>query len=388
MVTLTASISTVELQHPRSAWQLVTTAVGASATELDAKLQRVSRTLAPLAGIALLTAIVDSGAVSPARPQVATAGPPPSVLKARVVDYEARVASGTATPADLAALGETVVAAERASRNRAARVAACASTWVDRTEECARHLAAAAADDALPWRVRFMAAGARLKAGEPGAASLFERLAATAPIAELVTAIEIIRAMSPRHAIPPLLRMLASSDIRAQAAGCRALGDFDTLEVHTALQQIVEKHPAGTAVWVAATVSRARLGHADARLVMGNAHAYFTGEDLLGAAQALSEAGDSRAEVMLRLVTRQETGLVRLRAALLLSDSAPDVASRVLDSILREPDPQVRADALDLYRERALPLPPSIPRLLLDPAAMVRLRAAELAIAWAHRQAR
>jgi hypothetical protein len=341
------------------------------------------------AGVLFSIALAGIGAIPRAQPQSPPAASPASAtMKARVTEYEARRAAGTATPADLAALGETVVAAERASQDRATRLAACASVWLDGTEECARRLASAAVDDTLSWRVRLVATGARVKAGDRGAGSVFDRLAAAAPVVELMPAVDIIRSLPPRHAIPPLLRMLSSSDARLQAAGCRALGDFDTPEVHTALQQITDTHPAGTPVWVAATVSRARLGYGDARRVMGNAHAYFTGEDLLGAAQALNAAGDSRAEGLVRLVTRTETGLVRLRAALVLSDSAPELAGRALESILRERDPQVRAEALALYSERALPLPASIPRLFLDPAPMVRLRAAEVAIAWARRQPR
>jgi hypothetical protein len=343
--------------------------------------------LASSAGILFFTAVV-VGAISPVQPQSPPAASPMSLMKARVTDYEARRTAGIATPAELAALGETVVTAERASQDRATQVAACASASLDGTEACAGRLASAAAADALPWRVRLMAAGARLKAGESGAASMFDRLAAAAPVDKLMTAVDIIRSVPPRHAIPPLLRMVASSDARLQAAGCRAVGEFDSPEVHAALQEVMGTHAAGTPVWVAATVSRARLGYADARRVMGNAHAYFTGEDLLGAAQALDAAGDSRAEGLLRLVTRTETGLLRLRAALLLAGSAPELTSRVLDSILRERDPQLRAEALALCREQPLPLPASVPRLLLDPAPMVRLRAAELAIAWARRQPR
>jgi HEAT repeat protein len=338
-------------------------------------------------GVLVVAAGIGVGARVEQQPR--PAAPPMSLIEARVAEYEARVRAGTASPSDLAAIGEAVVAAERASRDRAIRVAACASTSIDRTPECTRHLAAAAADDTLPWPVRLTAAAARVRAGEKDAAGAFDHLAAAAPVADLLTAIDLIRSMPARHAVPPLLRMLESSDERVQAAGSGALGDFDTPETHYALRRMTDTHAPGTDVWASAMVGRARLGDTDAGSVVGSAHAYFSAEVLLGAAQALGTAGDPRAAEFLRLVTRKGAPLQRFRAALLLPEAPEETASAALDSILRDDkDPEVRAKALALYASRALPLPPAVPRLLTDPAPIVRLRAAELAIAWARRQPR
>jgi HEAT repeat protein len=182
-----------------------------------------------------------------------------------------------------------------------------------------------------------------------------------------------------------LLRLLASTADADKIAACRALGGFDSPAVREALKKTVAEALPGLEVWKACTLARVQLNEPDTAGAINGVSHDMTADALLDAADVMVATGNEQVIHLLQRVAREGRPISRMEAAARLADLDPELAARVVDAGLGDPDPAVRARAL--IAEKRLKRAPSamVRKLLIDPDEIVQLRAAEAVLVWVAR---
>jgi len=311
----------------------------------------------------------------------------PADIRARLDAYEKRTQqTNRPDPAALAEIGRLVIEQSRRSPKFQVWTEACASTVVAESHDCASRLRAILNRSTEPIERRAEAAAALIARGDTEAGAALHSALKTARTATLAPLAPIVALLPAADAVPLLTRLTASPSTAEQSVGCRYLGGFDTAEVRAAVTKVVDTNPPGTEPWLVCMIARARLRDVDARTVAGYGHT-LQGEGLLYAAGVMLEVGDqeSAEQILTDLTHRGSTGS-RLAAATQLIGHKNEVAIPIIEAALRDPDRDIRAQAV--AAERKLKRPPSVlvRGMLADGFEIVRIRAAEIALEWEHRE--
>ena len=160
------------------------------------------------------------------------------------------------------------------------------------------------------------------------------------------------------------------------------LGTIDTTEVRGELRAAVDRAMPGLSTWNTCMVARARLREPDSTIAISGFSRSMQGGDLLDAAMAMLEIGNEQGDFLLRKLTREAPGIVRVKAAEQLVGTDPAYATKFADIGMGDSDPAVRAEALIL--ERRLHRAPSrvVRSKLVDADGLVQLRAAAAILDW------
>ena len=320
-------------------------------------------------------------AATPARPPQGGA----TDIKALLTAYEKRDAALPPDPEALGKISRMVMA--KAARSQTLRVWSeeCASTFVTDQAACDAKLQRTLDDTTKPVAMRAAAGSVLIKHKVAKAADNVFALLKPLSAAQLTPMVGIVRQLPPDRAVPLLLRLLGSSGDSDKIAACQELGAFDTPQVREALKKAVTEAPPGLAVWKACTLARVRLKEPDtAGTINGITHE--GGPDaLLDAVDVMTDLGNENVIYVLQRIAHEGRPLSQMEAAARLADKDPAFAARLIDRRLADPDPEVRAAAL--IADRRLKRPPSaaVRRLLIDPAEIVQVRAAEAALDWVAR---
>src|SRR5689334_22407688 len=99
----------------------------------------------------------------------------------------------------------------------------------------------------------------------------------------------------------------------------------------------------------------------------------------------MADLGNENVIYVLQRIAHEGRPLSQMEAAARLADKDPAFAARLVDGRLADPDLEVRAAAL--VAERRLKRAPSaaVRKLLIDPAEIVQVRAAEAVLDWVAR---
>jgi hypothetical protein len=108
-------------------------------------------------------------------------------------------------------------------------------------------------------------------------------------------------------------------------------------------------------------------------------------EGQLFAAKVMLESGNDAAVELLTGLTHRGDARSRLVAADLLVDVRTEAAIPVIEAGETNPDPAIRAVALESERRLKRPPPSSVRAMLTDTAGNVRVRAADVVIDWVRR---
>lgn len=317
----------------------------------------------------------------------AQATPPPvSAIKTRLDAYERRAEQGNTDPAELAAIGRLVIDRARVSPRFDVWSPACAVRTVPDATGCTARLRAVTEKSAEPLSRRVDAAAALVARGEASGAAILAKLLEPLETARLASLTRVITLLPAERAVPLLTRLLASSSAQDQEAGCRAAGSFDAPEIRAALSNVVTALPPGIETWLICNVARGRLGERDAVGALWGYSHDLRAPDQLYAASAMLGTGDSRGVELLAELTHRAAMDVRVSAAELLAERDPDTAAGVADTAELASDPQIRAAALGIERRLTRVPPTTVRRMLVDPAELVQIVAAEVVIEWANRQ--
>ena len=333
-----------------------------------------SSSLLPCIACALL-ALLQTGPAAPSMDEV----------KTRLQVYERRTASGRPDAEALAAVARMVVARALDSRRFDVWSQACLSGLAPETAQCQPRLLGALRQAAAPLADRSAAGAALARRGDKGATAEYFALVKDLPAKDLATIAPDLRALPEAQATPLLLRLLESPDSAHQIAACKVLGAIDTAQVRQALQAAVEKAAPGQDAWRNCMVARARLREPDSMLMISGYSRDMRQADLLDAATVMLEVGNEQGDYLLRKLTREAPGIVRLRAAEQITKTDAAYAARFVEGGLEDPDARVRAEALVL--EKLLDREPSakVRAGLVEADELVQLRAAEAILAWAAR---
>ena len=331
--------------------------------------------------VGLLVALTVAQAPAPPRPIRAIE----SDIKALLTVYEKRDPGLPPDPAALEKIARMVLAKSARSQLFGVWSEECASTFVTDKAACDAKLQRVLDDTAKPVPVRAAAGAVLMKHQVAKAADRVFQLLKPLSAAQLTPIVGIVRQLPADHAVPVLLKVLASSDDTIKMAACRELGGFDTPQVREALKKAVAEAVPGLEVWRACTLARVRLQEPDtAGAINGITHE--SGADaLVGAADVMSELGNENVVYVLQRMAHEGRPLAQMDAAARLADKDPEFAARLVDGRLADPDPEVRARAL--VAERRLKRAPSaaVRKLLIDPVEIVQVRAAEAILDWAAR---
>ena len=307
---------------------------------------------------------------------------PTADIKASLTAYEKRDPSLPPDPEALGKIARMVMA--KAVRSQTFRVWSeeCASTFVTDRAACDTKLQRVLDDMAKPVPMR-AGAGAILMKHKVAKADdrVFLLLKPLSP-AQLTPLVGIVRQLPPDRAVPLLLRLLGSPADADKIAACRELGAFDTAQVREALKKSVTEAPPGLDVWKACTLARVRLQEPDTVGTI-NGITHESGADaLMDAVDVMSDLGNENVIYVLQRVAHEGRPVSQMEAAARLADKDPAFAARLVDGRLGDPDPEVRAAAL--VAERRLKRAPSaaVRKLLIDPAEIVQVRAAEAVLDW------
>jgi hypothetical protein len=306
-------------------------------------------------------------------------------IKGLLTAYEKRDPSLPPDPEALGKIARLVMA--KAARSQTFRVWSeeCASTFVTDKAACDAKLQRALDDTTTPVATRVAAGAVLMKHKVPKAADTVVALLKPLTAAQLSRLVEIVRQLPPDRAVPLLLRLLGSSADADKIAACRELGAFDTPQVRDALKKAVTEAPPGLDVWKACTLARVRLQEPDtAGAINGITHE--AGPDaLLDAVDVMADLGNENVIYILQRIAHEGRPLSQMEAAARLADKDPAFAARLVDGRLGDADPEVRAAAL--VAERRLKRAPSaaVRKLLVDPAEIVQVRAAEAVLDWVAR---
>jgi HEAT repeat protein len=280
----------------------------------------------------------------------------------------------------LTARARAILEKERQSKQPIARVYACELADLAEADPCLDVLRTVAADAGAPLQARTRAAALlSRRVNEAEAAKLFEFLATTAPVAELIPLAPVLGKAPGDAAAPVALRMLKAPGDPARIAAARVLGGIDRPDVRFALDSAL--NGAGPMLWSAITVARGRLGEPDALRILAGAQRHMEATDRVLAAAALTSSGDPRGNTLLALMARTQEGAPGLHAAELLLDADRQTAEKAIERALTVADPEVRSEALRLSRIAGMQVPSGADKMLADADPRVRIRAAELVVA-------
>lgn len=311
-------------------------------------------------------------------------GPATPSIPARLNAYEAHVAqTGHPDAEALASIARAVIEQGRRSRTFDTWSTACASTLVPDNEACGSRLHAVldAADQTLTARAA--AAAVLLERGDASGGVDLARILEKTATPKLTSLAPVIAKLPAGAAVPLLVRLARSGSEAAEEAACRALGGFDDPRSRAALRDIVSARPPGTRTWLVCMIARARLREPDtAGALWGYGHDLPV-DDQTYVAQAMVEVGHDSAGTLLTDLTHRGSPLTKVEAALLLAPADPAAAGAVAGDAETDPDPKVRAAALDVERQLHRAPSATVRRLLVDPAAAVRLKAADVCLKWA-----
>lgn len=320
----------------------------------------------------------------------ATAAQPPKAptpsIRAQLDAYDARTArEGHPDRAALAAIARQVLEQERRSPAFAVWSEACASMVVPDSADCGPRLWAVLNGTTQPPAVRAEAAAALMTHGDAKASAALFDVLKDVETPKLAPLAPIIGRLPAGQAVPLLIRLATSSSPVLQGAACRVLGSFDTPDSRAALASVVAANPPGTETWLLCMVARARLRESDtAGALWGYGHGLGP-DDQIYVAKAMVDAGHESAVTVLTDLTHRGTRRARVDAALLLAPADPDAAGSVATAAERDPDPEIRAAALEVERHLKRDPPERVRRMLLDASGLVRIRAAEVCIDWSSR---
>jgi hypothetical protein len=331
--------------------------------------------------VGLFVALAVAQAPAPPRPVRAME----SDIKGLLTAYEKRDPALPPDPAALEKIARMVLAKAARSQLFGVWSEECASTFVTDKGACDAKLQRVLDDTTKPLSVRAAAGAILMKHQVPKAADRVFLLLKPLSAAQLTPVVGILRQLPPDHAVPLLLKVLASSDDTVKMAACRELGGFDTPQVREALKKAATEAVPGMDVWKACTLARVRLQEPDtAGAINGITHE--SGPDaLVGAADVMSELGNENVVYVLQRIAHEGRPLAQMDAAARLADKDPEFAARLVDGRLADPDPEVRARALVAERRLKRATSAAVRKLLIDPAEIVQVRAAEAVLDWAAR---
>ncbi len=320
--------------------------------------------------------------------QAAPPRPIPAIesdIKALLTAYEKRDSALPPDPEALAKIARMVMAKNARSQLFRVWSEECASTFVTDKAACDAKLQGVLDDKTKPVTTRAGAGAILMKHKVAKAADSVFLLLKPLSATQLTPVIGIVRQLPPDHAVPLLLRLLASSADADKIAACREIGAFDTPEVREALKKAVTAAPPGLEVWKACTLARVRLQEPDTAGAINGITHESSADAALDAADVMSALGNENVVYVLQRIAHEGRPLAQMEAAARLADKDPDFAARLVDGRLADPDPEVRARAL--VAERRLKRTPSaaVRKLLIDPVEIVQVRAAEAVMDWVAR---
>jgi hypothetical protein len=329
----------------------------------------------------LCVSLAVAQAAGPARPSQDTT----SEIKALLAAYEKRDPSLPPDPEALGKIARLVMA--KAARSQTFRVWSeeCASTFVSDTTTCDAKLQRALDDTTKPVAVRAAAGAVLMKHNAPKAVDSVFLLLKPLSAAQLTPLVGIVRQLPPDRAVPLLLRLLSASADANKIAACHELGAFDTPQVREGLQKAVTEAPPGLDVWKACTLARVRLQEPGTAGALNGITHESSADAALDAADVMADLGNENVIYVLQRIAHEGRPVSQMEAAARRADKDPAFAARLVDGRLGDPDPEVRAAAL--VAERRLKRAPSatVRRLLMDPAEIVQVRAAEAVLDWVTR---
>ncbi len=313
---------------------------------------------------------------------------PPTMdeVNTRLKEYERQVDQGKDNPASLAAVARMVVARAMNSRRFEIWSDVCLSGFAPEGGDCQARLQSVLRNRTAPLPERSAAGAALARRGDKAAVREFLDLVKGLPADQLADIAPDLRALPDAEATPLLLRVLHSPDAADQATACRVLGAIDTPEVRNELRAAVDRATPGQSTWNTCMVARARLGEPDSTIAISGYSRGMQGEDLLDASMAMLEIGNEQGDFLLRKLTREAPGVVRLKAAGQLVATDPGYAAKFAGIGLGDPDPKVRAEALVLERRLHRAPARSVRSKLIDPDGLVQTRAAEAILDWLTRR--
>jgi HEAT repeat protein len=277
-----------------------------------------------------------------------------------------------------------VVVQARRSSTFAIWSAGCASTSVPDDDRCGARLWTVLRSQERTT-IRAAAAAALVARGEPEAVHALADLLRTAQPSTLVQVLPIIEKLPAADAVPLLVRLSQSSSETDQSKACEALSAFDDPASRAAITKTVAGNPAGTRPWLYCMIARARLHETVPPGAVAGYGDTLKDEGQLFAAKVMLESGNDAAVELLTGLTHRGDARSRLVAADLLVDVRTEAAIPVIEAGETNPDPAIRAVALESERRLKRPPPSSVRAMLTDTAGNVRVRAADVVIDWVRR---
>lgn len=282
---------------------------------------------------------------------------------------------GRPDPAALVRLARAELERDRHDKDPLARAESCRALLRAGEPSCAAELERIATDASIPPRVRLSAAAATAERNTGGFTLLAQvarsldgpsQMAITQEAADWPAAV----------AVPLLTRVLANPLPQIQALAAARLGDFDAPGVREALKAVAARQDFSPARSTA-RFSLARLGDREQLQAVSEHLSALEGDALYRGGCALAAAGDPRGLPALEQgMNTVEDPLLRLEAAAALARWSTEKARPVIEEALNKGTASERAHALLIVRRLGWSPSNDMWKLLKDPDAVVRARAA------------